>query len=605
MHASKKYNALMQSATVISISDSYLNSIELKFRNRHSTNAKDSWARRSLYSLYECIPGVMNPQCKTVGILSSVFIFFFLLAFLIRTLLIFSHHAEKDRNCIVDSSHMGTALSTMIDLTKVSFILYIILMFRVAYVDPKSRVFVYDSKKVALNYLSGYFIVDLFLVVPLAQVIVRWVILRTTSFSYGPIEVVYFLQYMAVLCRLLSMLANQSTNALVFKSWLSKFVINLLAFFLFSHVVGSFWYYFALNRVAYCLRNACGENWCLMYVSCERRYENENFVKDSPSFKNWKNNNNATACFGPSGYKYGIYVEAVSLAQESNLPMRYIYSLFWGFQQISTLAGNQTPAFFVVEVLFTMFITATGLLLFSLLIGNIQSFLHALGRRSLEKSMRGLDVEHWMSHRRLPEKLKRQIRKSERYNWLATRGVNELLLLENLPEDLQRNIRRHLFKFVESIPIFDTMDESILDTIKERLKQKTYIKGRKLMVSGGLFDKLVFIVQGKLESIGEGSSSVVSFSEGDVCGEELVTVCLEHSIMKRNGEDFRIPAQKLLSKRTVRCLTDVEAFTLGAADLEEVFRFYSGLLIRNPHVKGVIRKQCPPHRQGLTRRKSF
>ncbi|WOG83404.1 hypothetical protein DCAR_0102579 [Daucus carota subsp. sativus] len=547
----------------------------LDFRNRHSTNAKDSWARRSLYSLYECIPGVMNPQCKTVGILSSVFIFFFLLAFLIRTLLIFSHHAEKDRNCIVDSSHMGTALSTMIDLTKVSFILYIILMFRVAYVDPKSRVFVYDSKKVALNYLSGYFIVDLFLVVPLAQV-------------------VYFLQYMAVLCRLLSMLANQSTNALVFKSWLSKFVINLLAFFLFSHVVGSFWYYFALNRVAYCLRNACGENWCLMYVSCERRYENENFVKDSPSFKNWKNNNNATACFGPSGYKYGIYVEAVSLAQESNLPMRYIYSLFWGFQQISTLAGNQTPAFFVVEVLFTMFITATGLLLFSLLIGNIQSFLHALGRRSLEKSMRGLDVEHWMSHRRLPEKLKRQIRKSERYNWLATRGVNELLLLENLPEDLQRNIRRHLFKFVESIPIFDTMDESILDTIKERLKQKTYIKGRKLMVSGGLFDKLVFIVQGKLESIGEGSSSVVSFSEGDVCGEELVTVCLEHSIMKRNGEDFRIPAQKLLSKRTVRCLTDVEAFTLGAADLEEVFRFYSGLLIRNPHVKGDF-----PNRKGL------
>ncbi|KAK1381035.1 hypothetical protein POM88_027779 [Heracleum sosnowskyi] len=82
-----------------------------------------------------------------------------------------------------------------------------------------------------------------------------------------------------------------------------------------------------------------------------------------------------------------------------------------GFQQISTLDGNQTPDLFVVEVLFTMFITATGLL-----------FLQALGRRSLQKSVRGLHVEQWMSHRQLLEELKRQIRESEGYNWLATGG---------------------------------------------------------------------------------------------------------------------------------------------------------------------------------------
>ncbi|KAL6953841.1 putative cyclic nucleotide-gated ion channel 20, chloroplastic, partial [Sarracenia purpurea var. burkii] len=64
-------------------------------------------------------------------------------------------------------------------------------------------------------------------------------------------------------------------------------------------------------------------------------------------------------------------------------------------------------------------------------------------------SLRRRDVEQWMSHRRLPEELRRQVRQSERYNWAATRGVNEEMLLENLPEDLQREIRRHLFKFVK------------------------------------------------------------------------------------------------------------------------------------------------------------
>lgn len=47
----------------------------------------------------------------------------------------------------------------------------------------------------------------------------------------------------------------------------------------------------------------------------------------------------------------------------------------------------------------------------------------------------------------------RQVRQAERYNWAATRGVNEEVLLENLPEDLQRDIRRHLFKFVKKVSI--------------------------------------------------------------------------------------------------------------------------------------------------------
>ena len=45
----------------------------------------------------------------------------------------------------------------------------------------------------------------------------------------------------------------------------------------------------------------------------------------------------------------------------------------------------------------------------------------------------------------------RQVHQAERYNWAATRGVNEEMLMENLPEDLQREIRRHLFKFIKNV----------------------------------------------------------------------------------------------------------------------------------------------------------
>ena len=55
--------------------------------------------------------------------------------------------------------------------------------------------------------------------------------------------------------------------------------------------------------------------------------------------------------------------------------------LYDSMKQISTLAGNQNPSYFVWEVLFTMAIIGLGLLLFALLIGNMQNFLQALGRR--------------------------------------------------------------------------------------------------------------------------------------------------------------------------------------------------------------------------------
>ncbi|KAK1387791.1 Cyclic nucleotide-binding domain-containing protein [Heracleum sosnowskyi] len=595
MLVSKKDRALMRGATSIFIPVNSLECNGMKFPDIDIKNAKENWARKTFLSLYKYTPGIMHPHTTSVQICNEFFIFFFMFAFLLQTLFIFLKHPFEEENYIGLGTDYSTlwVVSDMLDLTNIIFILYMIFKFRVAYVDPESRVLVYDPKRVALSYLFGYFIIDFFLVLPIAQNITDDV-LEHSEWSSGLVGVVSILQYLAVLCRILSMLADQSASIFVCESGVSKFVINLLAFFLFSHVVGSFWYYFATIRVAQCLTEACGAHkLCRKSIPCGF----DVFNYDRPIWEKYKCNNNATACFGPCGFAYGIFGPAVSLMEESNLPMRYIYSLFWGFQQISTLAGNQTPAFFVVEVLFIMFVGATGLLLLSLLIGNMQNFLQALGRRSLETSVRSLDVEQWMRHRRLPQELKRQIRESERYNWLATRGVNELMLLENLPEDLQRDIRRYLFSFVERFPIFSLMEESILDAIRERLKQKIYIRGSRILVRGGLIDKMVFIVQGKLQSIGE-DKNVVPLSKGDVCGEELITLCLEHCALNRDGKQFKIPAHKLVSNRSVICLTNVEAFTLRVQDLEEVTCLFSGLLIRRPHVQGNIRKD-PPYRQGL------
>ena len=47
------------------------------------------------------------------------------------------------------------------------------------------------------------------------------------------------------------------------------------------------------------------------------------------------------------------------------------------------------------------------------------------------------------------------------------------------------------------------MDEPIQDAVCERLKHKTDIKGSKILYYGDLVNKMVFVVRGMLESIGE------------------------------------------------------------------------------------------------------
>eukprot|EP01018_Ginkgo_biloba_P006015 Gb_10877 [translate_table: standard] len=138
------------------------------------------------------------------------------------------------------------------------------------------------------------------------------------------------------------------------------------------------------------------------------------------------------------------------------------------------------------------------------------------------------------------------------------------------------------------------MDDQVLDAICERLRQRLYIDGSDILRIGYPIDKMVFIVRGNLESIGE-DKNIVQLSGGDICGEELLTWCLEHSTeqkMLADGKKFRRIGQRALSSRTVRCVGNVEAFSLQAADLEEVTRLFSRLL-RNPRVQGAIRYESP------------
>ncbi|KAF8014594.1 hypothetical protein BT93_H0420 [Corymbia citriodora subsp. variegata] len=539
-----------------------------------------SWARRFFTYVSAHIPGVMNPHAQAVQRWNRFFVISCVVVLFIDPFFLFLEYVPKEEDVPKDKmctrlDWPGTIIVVVLrSMTDLIYLLHILLQFRLAYVAPETRVvgvgdLVDDPKRIFLHYLRGYFFIDLLVAIPLPQILI--------FHARDAIRTVVLVQYIPRLYRVLPLLVGWSPTSLIFDSAWANFVINLLMFVLSGHVVGSCWYNLGLQRVYQCLQEACIINPCDS-VDCGHGHNIQGVNKNVAR----------TACSSVDG-DYGIYKNAVDLTRKS-VVARYVYSLFWGFQQISTLAGNQTPSHSVSEVLFLMGIIGLGLLLFALLIGNMQNFLQDLGRRKLEMSLRRRDVDQWMSHRRLPQHLRRRVSEAERYHWAATRGVNEEMLLENFPEDLQRDIRRHLFKCVKRVRIFAVMEDHITDAICEKLRQKTYIKGSKILHPGSLVEKMIFIVRGKIESRGE--DGVTSLCEGDFCGEELLAWCLECSSVNKDGRKIRPPGNRLLSNRTVTCMTNVEAFALRAEDLEEVTRLFARFL-RKPKVQGTIRYVSP------------
>ncbi|CAN6925634.1 unnamed protein product [Brassica oleracea] len=537
------------------------------------------WATRFVTSINKFLTGIINPHYKFVQRWTKLFASW--LVIFIDPLFLFLIKVKENDKCIMIDWPVAKAFIAVRSVTDVLFFVNIMLQFRLAYATLESTVVgvghLFDHpRKIARNYLRVKFLLDLFIVMPLPQIWIFWILpvqLGASGDNYAKnfLTAAVLFQYIPKLCRLLPLLAGKTPTVFLFESACS-FVTNILTFMLVGHVVGSCWYLFGLQRVNHCLRDACGNSHqeCRELIYCG--HGNSHVAA-------WKDNASAIACFQEDGFPYGIYLKAVNLTNHSSLFTRYIYSLLWGFQQISTLAGNQVPSYFLGEASFTMVIIALGLLLFPLLIGNMQNFLQALGGRSLE-----------MSHKRFLEGIRGRVRLAEWVNWAATRGFNEKIVFENMPNDLQRDIRRHLFIFLKKVRVFSKMDELILDAIRERLTYRRYISSSTVLHRGGVVEKMVFIVRGEMESFGE-DGYVLPLSEGDVCGEELLAWCLGRSSVNPDGTRIRMPSKGLVSNRNVRCVTDVEAFSLSVADLEDITSLFLRFL-RTHREQGAIRS---PH----------
>ncbi|KAL2932454.1 putative cyclic nucleotide-gated ion channel 14 [Bienertia sinuspersici] len=476
-------------------------------------NKEEPWWNRTL-----------DPSSEAVLSWNRIFLVACLVALFVDPLFFYLPEvdAENGSFCMARNVPLGAVVTFFRTFADAFYMLHVHVRFRTAFVAPSSRVFgrgtlVRDRKHIAR---------------------------RST---YNALQLIVFFQYIPRLY-------------LIFP--LSSEIIKAAGV-----VLGAAWYLLSVERYSACWKSACRDeispNRChLRYLDCS--------TKDDRDRNIWANSTQLFSMCDPnnsnSTYDYGIFKNAMEKDVVSdNFIDKYFYCLWWGLQQLSSYGQNLETSTFVWESSFCIVISIVGLVLFALLIGNMQTYLQSITSRLEEWRLRSRDTEEWMKHRQLPQHLRERVRRFVQYKWLATRGVNEEAILTSLPVDLRRDIQRHLcLDLVRRVPFFAQMDDQLLDAICERLRSSLNTAGTFIVREGDPVTEMLFIIRGKLESSTtnggrSGFFNCIMMRPGDFCGEELLAWALLPSAAN-------FPS----STRTVKAIEEVEAFSLQADDLKFV-----------------------------------
>ncbi|XP_010525915.1 PREDICTED: probable cyclic nucleotide-gated ion channel 14 [Tarenaya hassleriana] len=522
---------------------------------------------------------ILDPGGDVVLQWNRIFLFWCLVALFVDPLFFYlpSVRNRGSSSCMTTDLKLGIVVTFFRTLADMFYVLHIVIKFRTAYVSPISRVFgrgelVKDPKLIARRYLRSDFIVDLIACLPLPQ-IVSWFILPSIRSSHSDhttnaLVLIVLVQYIPRLY-LIFPLSSEIVKAagVVTKTAWAGAAYNLLQYMLASHILGAGWYLLSIERQATCWKSECRKDStplkCLPdFFDCGTLgHENR---------KLWQNTTSVFSNCDPSNdiqFNFGIFANALTNnVLSSPFLEKYLYCLWFGLQNLSSYGQTLNTSTFVLETIFAILVAIFGLVLFALLIGNMQTYLQSITVKLEEWRLKRRDTEEWMRHRQLPQNLKERVRRFVQYKWLATRGVDEESILCSLPADLRRDIQRHLcLDLVRRVPLFAQMDDQLLDAICERLVSSLSTEGNYIVREGDPVTEMLFIIRGKLESSTTnggrtGFFNSITLRPGDFCGEEL----LAWALLPKST--VNLPS----STRTVRAIEEVEGFALRAEDLKFV-----------------------------------
>ncbi|KAH9646509.1 Cyclic nucleotide-gated ion channel 1 [Citrus sinensis] len=242
-----------------------------------------------------------------------------------------------------------------------------------------------------------------------------------------------------------------------------------------------------------------------------------------------------------------------------------------GGSMFSNLGHDLQSGSDVWENIFVILVVSSGFLFFALLIGNMQIYLQSRTVRLKEMTVKPREIEEWKPFQNLSANLQQEMKKYKPYIRRKTNHIDIENLLNNIPKELGKKIKRELcWHLLKKVHEFRMLKEETLDALCDCVKPTFFTEHAHIIREGDPIDELIFVMQGNLwtysfNDLTNGSTRKRDHLEdSDFYGAELVDWAL------RDCSLFEFSK----STKTIEALTNIEAFTLMADDLKIVkFRF--------------------------------
>ncbi|KAF7261198.1 hypothetical protein EG68_01688 [Paragonimus skrjabini miyazakii] len=408
----------------------------------------------------------------------------------------------------------GEPIISVLDrIVDVVFFIDIVLNFHTTFVGPTGAV-ISDPHLIRLNYLKGWFLVDLISCLPygLLNLINSKDNPNVTSLL-NALKIARLLRLWRVLRKLDQYLQYVATILL----------IMIFCFILLAHWLACVWYMVGISDI----QQKVYHGWIL------------HLMNETVGRQNW----------------------STAAQIDEQLPpqsMLYMTSLYFTLSLITSIGFGNVAANTTSEKVVSVMFMIIGALVYATIFGNVTTILqqtHAT-RARLQQLM--ANVKDFLRIHSVPKELAERVIDYVTSTWSLTRGVDTDTVLNNCPKDMKADLCVHLYREVfNEHPAFRLASESCLRTLAVSFRAQHTAPGDLIFHQGESIDQLCFVISGSLEVV-QDDEVVAILSKGDVFGQP---VWKESDV----GQ----------SAASVRALTYCDLHCIKRDNLLEVLKFYS------------------------------
>ncbi|CAC5414646.1 KCNH8 [Mytilus coruscus] len=354
-------------------------------------------------------------------------------------------------------------------VVEILFIIDIALNFCTSFLSRSGHI-VYDLKQIAINYIKGWFLLDLLAALPFDFLFLFNVNLKT------PVHLLKLARLLR-LARLLQKIDRYSQYSAV--------VVTLLMcmFAMSAHWLACIWYAIGYKE----LKNN-PQNWTVgwLFELAERI--------DDPIDSNRTN--------------------------KPDILTSYLTALYFTCSSLTSVGFGNVSANTNAEKIFSICAMLIGAMMHAVVFGNVTAIIQRMYSRRANYHYKTKDLKDFFRTHHIPKPLKHRMQEHFQATWSVNNGIDTNEILKDFPDELRGEIGLHLHHDILSLPIFEDATQGCLRSISLHTKRAFCAPGDFLSHKGDAVNYVYLLCNGSMEVLKE-EMVVAILGKGDLFGADI------------------------------------------------------------------------------------